>query len=61
MPYLKTVKAGELAWDLKEKTIALKDAVAGGDEAAAVATSEELVPEAETIIHKTKTFVVRMT
>lgn len=61
MAYLKTVKAGELAWDLKEKAAALKDTVAGGDEAAAIAATEDIVPDADHLIHKIKTFVVRMT
>lgn len=61
MAYLKTVKAGEVAWDLKEKAVALKETVAGGDEAAAIAAAEEMVPEVDQLIHKIKTFVVRMT
>lgn len=61
MAYLKTVKAGEVAWDLKEKALELKDTVAKGDDAGAVAILDSLTPELDHFLHKIKTFVVRMT
>jgi hypothetical protein len=61
MAYLKTVKAGEVTWDLKEALGEMKGKLAAGDEAGAVAATEALMPNLEELIHKTKTFVVRMT
>lgn len=61
MAYLKTVKAGEIAWDLKEKALELKEAVAKADEAGAVAILDSMTPELDNFLHKIKTFVVRMT
>jgi hypothetical protein len=61
MAYLKTVKAGEVAWDLKELTLELKAAVAAGDEAKAKELLEPLTTDMDQLIHKIKTFVVRMT
>jgi hypothetical protein len=61
MAYLKTVKAGEVAWDLKEMATELKDAVAAGDEAKAKELLEPLTAGTDELIHKIKTFVVRMT
>jgi len=61
MAYLKTVKAGEIAWDMKEASLEIKQAVETGDEAKAVAMVEQLESELDGFIHKIKTFVVRMT
>lgn len=61
MAFLKTVKAGEMTWDLKEKTLELKAAVAACDEAKASEILEPLTVEMDELIHRIKTFVVRMT
>lgn len=61
MAYLKTVKAGEVAWDLKEMALELKAAVETGDEAKAKEILEPLTAGLDQLIHKIKTFVVRMT
>lgn len=61
MAYLKTVKAGELAWDLKELSLELKEVVSAGDEAKAKEILESMTADMDHLIHKIKTFVVRMT
>jgi len=61
MAFLKTVKAGEMTWDLKEMTLELKAAVAAGDEAKATEILEPLTADLDELIHRIKTFVVRMT
>jgi hypothetical protein len=61
MAYLKTVKAGELAWDLKEMSLELKSAVEAGDEAKAKEIVENVTKDMDFLINKIKTFVVRMT
>lgn len=61
MAYLKTVKAGEVAWDLKEMSLELKAAVEAGDEAKAKELLESVTADMDQLIHKIKTFVVRMT
>jgi hypothetical protein len=61
MAYLKTVKAGEVAWDLKEKALTLKEKLDAGDEAAALTIMGGMQGELEEFVHKIKTFVVRMT
>ena len=61
MAFLKTVKAGEMAWDLKEMSLELKEAVAGNDEAKANEILESWTAEMDELIHRIKTFVVRMT
>lgn len=61
MAFLKTVKAGEMTWDLKEMTLELKEAVAAGDEAKAKEILEPLTADMDELIHRIKTFVVRMT
>lgn len=61
MAYLKTVKAGEIAWDLKEMATELKAAVDAGDEAKAKEILTSLTADLDQLIHKIKTFVVRMT
>jgi hypothetical protein len=61
MAFLKTVKAGEMTWDLKEMCVELKDAVSAGDEAKAKEILEPLTADTDELIHRIKTFVVRMT
>ena len=61
MAYLKTVKAGEVAWDLKEEALNLKEIIAAGDEAKATEILGKLDGELDGFINKIKTFVVRMT
>ena len=61
MAYLKTVKAGEIAWDLKEETLNLKETIAAGDEAKASEILGKVEGELDGFINKIKTFVVRMT
>jgi hypothetical protein len=61
MAYLKTVKAGEVAWDIKEMALELKAAVDSGDEAKVKELLEPLTADMDNLIHKIKTFVVRMT
>jgi hypothetical protein len=61
MAYLKTVKAGETAWDIKEMSLELQSAVEAGDEAKAKEIVETLTADLDQLIHKIKTFVVRMT
>ena len=61
MAYLKTVKAGEITWDLKEIALELKSAVSTGDEAQAKKILEPMTAGLDELIHKIKTFVVRMT
>ena len=61
MAYLKTVKAGETAWDCKEMAGELKAAAASGDEAKALDILETLSADLDQFLHKIKTFVVRMT
>lgn len=61
MAYLKTVKAGEVAWDLKEMATSLKETVGAGDESKALEILEQMNGELEGFINKIKTFVVRMT
>jgi len=59
--YMKTVKAGEVAWQCKEMARALEEAVVNGNEAAALETLANLQKELDGLIHTTKTFVIRMT
>ena len=61
MAFLKTVKAGEMTWDLKEMSVELKDAVSAGDEAKVKEILEPLTAGTDELIHRIKTFVVRMT
>jgi hypothetical protein len=61
MAFLKTVKAGEMSWDLKEMTLELKEAVAAGDEAKVKEILEPMTKDMDELIHRIKTFVVRMT
>jgi hypothetical protein len=61
MAFLKTVKAGEMAWDIKEMTLELQAAVAAGDEAKCKELLAPMTAELDQLIHRIKTFVVRMT
>jgi hypothetical protein len=61
MAFLKTVKAGEMTWDLKEATLELKAAVEAGDEAKVKEIIGPLTADMDELIHRIKTFVVRMT
>jgi hypothetical protein len=61
MAFLKTVKAGEMAWDIKEMTMELQAAVAAGDEAKSKELLAPMTAELDQLIHRIKTFVVRMT
>jgi len=61
MAYLKTVKAGETAWDLKQEALVLKEKVTAGDEPAAAEILDKMEVDLDGFIHKIKTFVVRMT
>jgi hypothetical protein len=61
MAYLKTVKAGEVAWDIKEMATDLKESIGAGDEGKAMEIFGQMQGELDTFIHKIKTFVVRMT
>jgi hypothetical protein len=61
MAYLKTVKAGEVAWDLKEMATELKASIADGDESKSMEIFGQMQGDLDNFIHKIKTFVVRMT
>lgn len=59
--YMKTVKAGEVAWQCKELAAELKDAIAAGNEAGALEILEKIETDLGGLIHTAKTFVIRMT
>ena len=59
--YVKTVKAGETAWDCKEMSLELKDAVDAGDNDKAKELAENIESTLAEFVNKIKTFVVRMT
>jgi len=59
--YMKTVKAGEIAWQCSQMAQQLKASIAAGDEARVVETADKLAAELGDLINKTKNFVVRMT
>lgn len=59
--YMKTVKAGEVAWHCKELTLELKDAIAAGNEAGALEILQKIETDLGNLIHTAKTFVIRMT
>ncbi|MBI5583727.1 MAG: hypothetical protein HY892_07870 [Deltaproteobacteria bacterium] len=61
MAYLKTVKAGETTWDMKETALILKETIAAGEEPKSLELLKDLTGALDQFIHKTKTFVVRMT
>ena len=60
-PFMKTVKAGEMAWDCKELSLGVKQAVEAGQEEAALAHTEKLSSELDELVNRIQTFVVRMT
>jgi hypothetical protein len=59
--YVKTVKAGETAWDCKELSLELKAAVDSGDSDKAAEIAGNIESELKAFIEKIKKFVVRMT
>ena len=59
--YMKTVKAGETSYDCKVLAEALKSKVESCQETEALQDLEKLQKEMDGLIHKVKTFVVRMT
>jgi hypothetical protein len=59
--YMKTVKAGETAYDCKVLAGQLKASVASGEESNALESLNKLGTELDGLVHKVKTFVVRMT
>lgn len=59
--YMKTVKAGETALSCKTLADELKSRVSSGDETKALESLNLLGTELDGLIHKVKTFVVRMT
>jgi hypothetical protein len=61
MPFIGTVKAGELSWDLNELANELKAAAGAGDEAKSLEIANNMASEIDKYINTTKTFVVRMT
>jgi hypothetical protein len=61
MPFIGTVKAGEMAYDLNEMAVALKAAVGAGDEAKSLELVGSMCSELDNFVHTTRTFVVRMT
>ncbi len=61
MPFIGTVKAGEMAYDLNEMAVELKTAVGAGDEAKSLELVNSMTAELEKFVHTTRTFVVRMT
>ncbi len=61
MPFIGTVKAGEMAYDLNEMAVALKAAAGAGDEAKSLELVSSMTSELDKFVHTTRTFVVRMT
>lgn len=59
--YMKTVKAGEVAWHCKELAHQIQEQVAANNESEALALADQLDKELGALIHTTKTFVIRMT
>ncbi len=59
--YMKTVKAGETAWQCSRLAVQLKDSAGAGNEASALEAIGKLDAELSELIHRTKNFVVRMT
>ncbi len=59
--YMKTVKAGETAYGCKQLADELKSYVGSGDETKALENLDKLGTELDGLVHKVKTFVVRMT
>jgi hypothetical protein len=61
MAYLKTVKAGEIAYDCKQMALELKGSIESGNEDNTLQILDKLGNELDGFIHKIKAFVVRMT
>ena len=61
MAYMKTVKAGETAYDCKQMALELKESIASGNEDNALKILDKLGSDLDGFIRKIKTFVVRMT
>ena len=61
MAYLKTVKAGEISWDLKEAALSLKEAIHASDKEKAMEIFTQMSNDLDGFLKKIKTFVVRMT
>jgi len=59
--YMKTVKAGEVSYDCKVLAEGLQQYVQAGKENEAIENLGKLETEMDGLIHKVKTFVVRMT
>jgi len=59
--YMKTVKAGEVAWQCKEMAADLKAAIEAGNEAGALEILGRIDTDLGNLIHTAKTFVIRMT
>ncbi len=59
--YMKTVKAGETALGCKQLATDLKSSIDTGDEAKALEALDNLGTQLDGLVHKVKTFVVRMT
>lgn len=59
--YMKTVKAGETSWACKELAVDVKQQVGACNGAEALNKIGSLEKELDGLIHKVKTFVVRMT
>ena len=59
--YMKTVKAGEVAWQCKELAKQIQEQIAANNESEVLALAEQLDKELGGLIHTTKTFVIRMT
>ncbi|MFH1114937.1 MAG: hypothetical protein V1792_13585 [Pseudomonadota bacterium] len=59
--YMKTVKAGETAYDCKVLAEGLQQCVQAGNESDAMESLGKLEGHLDGLIHKVKTFVVRMT
>lgn len=59
--YMKTVKAGEVAWQCKELAADLKDEITAGNETGAMEVLDKIDKDLGNLIHTAKTFVIRMT
>lgn len=59
--YMKTVKAGETALGCKQLAEALRSSVGDRDESLSLENLGKLGTEIDGLVHKVKTFVVRMT
>ncbi len=59
--YMKTVKAGETAYDCKVLAEGLQQCVQTGNETDAIENLGKLEAHLDGLVHKVKTFVVRMT